>query len=187
MRVAASTLLLGAASVAVAQEQIVLGGVQDTFKPIIDSASKDGLKPILDAATGSAKSTLEKIEETLGKMPAEAKGLWDEMQLLVPGFMEKAQHLISTPKAHKRKPDSEWDHVVRGADLQSMWTQTDGEKHRVIDGSLESFNLRAKAVDPSALGVDSVKQYSGYLDDEANDKHLFYCKSHAIAFPQTPA
>jgi cathepsin A (carboxypeptidase C) len=166
MRVAASTLLLGAASVAIAQhEQIVLGGVQDAFQPIVDST------------TGSAQSALEKIEETLGKIPTEAKGLWMEMQLLVPGFMEKAQHMISRPKAHKRKPDSEWDHVVKGADIQSMWTKTDGEEHRVIDGSLEAYNLRAKNVDPSALGVDKVKQYSGYLDDEANDKHLFYCKS----------
>lgn len=165
MRVATSTLLLGAASVAVAsQEQIVLGGVQDAFKPIVDST------------VGSAKSALEKIEETLGKMPAEAEGLWSEMQLLVPGFMEKAQNLISRPKAHIRKPDSEWDHVVKGADIQSMWTTSNGQEHRVIDGSLEAYNLRAKSVDPSALGVDKVKQYSGYLDDEANDKHLFYCK-----------
>ncbi|KAK9779485.1 putative Serine carboxypeptidase [Seiridium cardinale] len=163
MRVATSTLLLGAASVAVAQhEQIVLGGVQDVFKPIADSTA------------GSAQAALEKIEETLGKIPTEAKGLWDEMQLLVPGFMEKAQHMVSRPKAHKRKPDSEWDHVVKGADIQSMWTKTDGEEHRVIDGTLETYNLRAKKVDPSALGVDKVKQYSGYLDDEANDKHLFY-------------
>lgn len=166
MKVATSTLLLGAASVAVAQrEQIVLGGIQEAFNPMVDSTA------------GSFRSVLEKIEETLGKMPAEAEGLWSEMQLLVPGFMEKAQNLISRPKAHKRKPDSEWDHVVKGADIQSMWTKTDGEEHRVIDGSLEAYNLRAKNVDPSSLGVDTVKQYSGYLDDEANDKHLFYCKS----------
>jgi cathepsin A (carboxypeptidase C) len=44
---------------------------------------------------------------------------------------------------------------------------------------LEQYNLRGKKVDPSKLGVDTVKQYSGYLDDEANDKHLFYCKLHA--------
>lgn len=161
MRVAASTLLFGAASVAVAQqEQHVLGGLQDAIKPIV----------------GSAQNVLESIEESLGKMPAEAEGLWSEMTLLVPGFMEKAQNIISRPKAHKRKPDSQWDHIVKGADIQSMWTETDGVKHRKIDGSLEEYNLRAKKVDPGALGVDKVKQYSGYLDDEANDKHLFYCK-----------
>ncbi len=58
----------------------------------------------------------------------------------------------------------------------SVWVQNaNGEKERAIDGKLEDYNLRAKKVDPSKLGVDTVKQYSGYLDDEKNDKHLFYC------------
>ena len=135
-----------------AQEQQVLGGLQDTIHQVVED--------VLD-------------------IPAEAQGLWDELSLLVPGFMEKAQTLITAqqkPKAHKRKPDSEWDHVVKGADIQSMWVEKDGVNQRKIDGSLEAYNLRAKKVDPSSLGVDKVKQYSGYLDDEANDKHLFYCK-----------
>ncbi|OTA66598.1 hypothetical protein K449DRAFT_413107 [Hypoxylon sp. EC38] len=152
MRVASSALLLGASTAAFAQEQQkVLGGISDAVK-----------KP------------LDHIGGVFGEMPAAAKGLWDEMSLLVPGFYEKASNLISYPKAHQRRPDSEWDHVVKGADVQSMWVETDGVKHRKVDGSLEAYNLRAKKVDPSELGVDKVKQYSGYLDDEANDKHLFY-------------
>lgn len=98
------------------------------------------------------------------------------MSLLVPGFVEQASHLISRPKPHTRRPDSEWDHIVRGADVQSMWVETDGVSHRKLDGPLEAYDLRAKAVDPSALGIDKVKQYSGYLDDNENDKHLFYCE-----------
>jgi len=59
----------------------------------------------------------------------------------------------------------------------SVWVENaNGEKERAIDGKLENYSLRAKKVDPSKLGVDTVKQYSGYLDDEKNDKHLFYCK-----------
>lgn len=119
---------------------------------------------------------LERLTDILGEMPAAAKGLWDEMSLLVPGFVEKASNLVSHPKPHTRRPDSEWDHVVRGADVQSMWVETDGVKHRKVDGPVESYDLRVKAVDPSALGIDKVKQYSGYLDDNENDKHLFYCK-----------
>ncbi|KAK8050613.1 carboxypeptidase Y [Apiospora phragmitis] len=132
-----------------AQEQQVLGGIEDTIHNV--------------------------VEDVL-QIPTEAKGLWDELSLLVPGFMEKAHTMIAQqkPKPHKRKPDSEWDHVVKGADIQSMWVGRDGVNQRKVDGSLEAYNLRAKKVDPSALGVDKVKQYSGYLDDEANDKHLFY-------------
>ncbi|KAI0481203.1 serine carboxypeptidase [Xylariaceae sp. FL0804] len=150
MKAATTLALLGASSGVLAQDQKVLGG---------DHA---------------VKGHLEQVIETFGEMPATAKGLWDEMSLLVPGFAEKAANYISRPKPHTRRPDSEWDHVVKGADVQSMWVKTDGVEHRKVDGSLESFNLRAKKVDPSALGVDKVKQYSGYLDDEATDKHLFY-------------
>ncbi|KAL7626198.1 hypothetical protein AAE478_002968 [Parahypoxylon ruwenzoriense] len=153
MRVASSALLLGAAATAASaqeQQQKVLGGIADAVK-----------KPLEHFGA-------------FGEMPAAAKGLWDEMALLVPGFYEKAASLISYPKPHRRRPDSEWDHVIKGADVQGLWVETDGVKHRKVDGALDAYNLRAKKVDPSALGVDKVKQYSGYLDDEANDKHLFY-------------
>jgi len=165
MRVAAPTLLLGASAAAFAQEQKVLGN--------FGNVAQKPLENIADAV----RQPFEHITEALGEMPAEAKGLWDEMSLLVPGFVEKASNLISRPKPHTRKPDSEWDYIVRGADVQSMWVETDGVKHRKVDGPLEAYDLRAKTVDPSSLGVDTVKQYSGYLDDNENDKHLFYCES----------
>ena len=66
-----------------------------------------------------------------------------------------------------RKSDSEWNHVVRGAEVKRSTSYS---------GELESYDLRVKNVDPSKLGVDKVKQMSGYLDDNDNDKHLFYCK-----------
>lgn len=78
------------------------------------------------------------------------------------------------PKNILRKPDSHWDHVIKGADVQQGGQQ--GGAFRRLDGKLANYNMRAKAVDPSILGVDTVKQYSGYLDDQEQDKHLFYCK-----------
>ncbi len=164
MRVAAQALLLGASTAALAQEQKVLAN--------FGHAAQQPLEHVSDAI----RNPLEHITEAFGEMPAAARGLWDEMSLLVPGFVEKASNLISRPKPHTRKPDSEWDHIVRGADVQSMWVETDGVKHRKVDGPVESYDLRVKAVDPSSLGIDKVKQYSGYLDDNENDKHLFYCE-----------
>lgn len=66
---------------------------------------------------------------------------------------------------------------MKGADVQSIWVENaNGEQERDVGGKLDDYNLRTRKVDPSSLGVDpDVKQYSGYLDDEANDKHLFYC------------
>ncbi|KAI0194197.1 Alpha/Beta hydrolase protein [Astrocystis sublimbata] len=162
MRVAAQTLLLGATTAAYAQEQIVLSN------PVHDA------QQTLEHLNDGLRSSFEHVTEVLGEMPAAAKGLWDEMTLLVPGFVEKANQLIPHPKPHSRIPDNEWDHIVRGADVQSMWIETDGVKHRKLDGPLAAYDLRAKAVDPSSLGVDKVKQFSGYLDDNEEDKHLFY-------------
>lgn len=174
MKAATSALLLGASTAFAHQDQHVLGGEQAPafdFHPHInvDSAAAES---IVDAV----KKPWEIIEKALGEVPTQAKDLWSEMSLLVPGFMDKAANLISQPKPHTRRPDSHWDRIVKGADIESMWVETDGVKHRKLEGNLESYNLRAKKVDPSVLGVDDVKQYSGYLDDEANDKHLFYCK-----------
>ncbi|SPQ22939.1 3936653f-a44f-42a6-982c-4fbd3e4bf3b8 [Thermothielavioides terrestris] len=168
MRIAASTVLFGAASAASFQQQaqhVLSGGfgrVQDAVKPVSDAFA--------DAAARPAHESFEKAFHDLG---ADAKALWDEIKLLVPESAYKQGSWLSKPKPHRRRDD--WDHVVKGADVQNLWVQdASGESHRKVGGRLEDFNLRIKAVDPSKLGVDSVKQYSGYLDDNANDKHLFY-------------
>lgn len=172
MRITTSTVLLGAASAASAatfgqQAQQVLssnfGNAREAMKPLVDSFPEKPSGP------------LESLEDAFQGMTSEAKALWDEIKLLVPeGAFDKSTW-FSSPKPHKKRTD--WDHVVKGADVQKLWVQgTDGEHHRQVDGRIEDFNLRVKSVDPSKLGVDKVKQYSGYLDDEANDKHLFYCE-----------
>jgi cathepsin A (carboxypeptidase C) len=167
MKLLASTVLLGAASAAIPQQQQILKNPFTGQAPL-----KDAAKPISDAWSKS----LHTISESMKDMTAEARAIWDDVSLLFPEAMDKAT-FFSSPKPNNRKPDSTWDYVVKGADVQSVWIEnSDGEKEREIDGKLEAYNLRAKKVDPSKLGVDTVKQYSGYLDDEENDKHLFYCK-----------
>lgn len=74
------------------------------------------------------------------------------------------------------RPDDFWDHVVKGSDLAKGKVGTTDEEAFDIG----NFNLRANKVDPSELGIDDVKQYSGYLDNEGQDKHLFYCKETKI-------
>lgn len=90
-----------------------------------------------------------------------------------------------------RRPDSEWDHIVRGSDLLKT---SAGKAAAGTDGSansngkpsyLANYQMRARVTDPSELGVDTVKQLSGYLDDNENDKHLFFCKSYIQTFLQT--
>ena len=119
---------------------------------------------------------LNNFKNSLKLLTEEARAVWDEVAMMYPGAMDEAS-FFSKPKYHKRRPDSHWDHIIRGADVQSVWVENkNGEKEREIDGRLNAYDLRAKGVDPGSLGVDpKVKQYSGYLDDNENDKHLFYC------------
>lgn len=160
MKVATSALLIGAASAAMAPQQQVL-----TFP---------GLPKELN--TESWSKPLHNLEESLKSLTGEARRIWDEVALMFPESFEKAA-FFSSPKPHTKRPDSEWDHVVKGAEVQSVWVENaQGDKERDIDGKLENYNLRVKKVDPAVLGVDKVKQYSGYLDDEETDKHLFYCE-----------
>ncbi|KAF2034070.1 carboxypeptidase Y precursor [Setomelanomma holmii] len=158
MKVATSALLVGAASAAVAPQQQVLK-FPDSFSELKENAWS---KP------------LHNLEESLKSLTGEARATWDEVAMMFPESFEKAA-FFSSPKPHTRKHDSEWDHVVKGADIQNVWIENaQGEKEREIDGKLEQYDLRVKKVDPSVLGVDKVKQYSGYLDDNEEDKHLFY-------------
>ncbi|KAF2466235.1 carboxypeptidase Y-like protein A [Lindgomyces ingoldianus] len=158
MKVATSALLIGAASAAIAPQQQIFK-LPEQHKEI---NSESWTKP------------LQNLEESLKSLTGEARRIWDEVALMFPESLEKA-FFFSTPKKHTRKGDHEWDHIVKGAEVQSVWVENaKGEKEREIDGKLENYNLRVKSVDPSSLGVDKVKQYSGYLDDEEEDKHLFY-------------
>ena len=155
----ASSLLLGAASASQPQQQVLKSpSFESVAQPASDAWSK-GLKY---------------LEHSMEGMTGEAKKIWDDVSTMFP---ESMPTFFSSPKPHSRKPDSVWDFVVKGADVQNLWVQNaKGESEREVDGKLSTYNLRAKKVDPSKLGVDTVKQYSGYLDDEENDKHLFYCK-----------
>ncbi|KAK4661690.1 uncharacterized protein QC763_706790 [Podospora pseudopauciseta] len=167
MRIAASTVLLGVASAASFQQQ-----TQHVLSSGYERAQA-GMKPLAEQFVDAAGKPIANIEEAFHGMTAEVKALWDEIKLLVPESAFNHSNWFTKPKPARRRHD--WDHVVKGADVQKLWVQGEsGEDHRQVDGKLADFNLRVKAVDPSKLGVDKVKQYSGYLDDEANDKHLFY-------------
>ena len=93
---------------------------------------------------------------------------------------------VAASHLHKRvdrKPDSAWDYVSHGSDLSSKGAQQAASAGQTVNleadadvFDISKFSLRTKKVDPESLGVDKVKQLSGYLDNDEQDKHLFYCK-----------
>jgi len=164
MKVAASALLFGAATASIVQQQ-----------PL--QAATDNVRQAFKAASDKAASwtkPLENFQQELKHLTSEARETWDEISMMFPESMSQAS-FFSKPKPHVRKAHSEWDFVTKGEDIQSLYTtNSKGQKEREIDGHLEKFNLRTKKVDPKKLNVDNVTQYSGYLDNEEDDKHLFY-------------
>ena len=156
MKLLALSFLLGSALAAVPEQHVL-----HAPKPASDAWAKP----------------LHTLKDTFKTLSADAQALWDEMAVMFPEATDKLS-FFSSPKKHTRRPDSHWEHITRGADIQDIWIKNeDGQKEREVGGRLEAYNLRTKTVDTSILGVDpDVKQFSGYLDDEENDKHLFYCK-----------
>lgn len=158
MKAIASLALIGAASAAVTNNQQPLK-----------------LPGFVDKAASSWDKPLRTLEDALKSLTGEAKQVWDEVAMMFPEEMSMA-NFFSSPKPHVKRPDGEWDFIMRGEEVQSKWVvNAQGVKEREIDGKLSNYNLRTRAVDPRSLGVDTVKQYSGYLDDDEQDKHLFYC------------
>jgi cathepsin A (carboxypeptidase C) len=160
MRAIASLALVGAATAAVQQQPLQL-------PKVVEQAAT--------AAKSSLDKPMHKLEEALKSLTGEAKAVWDEVAMMFPEEMSKA-NFFSSPKPHVKRPASEWDYILKGDDVQSRWeVNAQGVEEREIEGKLSNYNLRTRSVDPGVLGVDTVKQYSGYLDDEEEDKHLFYC------------
>ncbi|PTB81628.1 hypothetical protein M440DRAFT_1322605 [Trichoderma longibrachiatum ATCC 18648] len=125
MRLSTSALVLGAASSAMAfQDQKVLS----------DPSSKPAVK--FGSDFESLASTLK---ESFGELTADAKAVWDEVSLLAPDAMAAFKEQVKgiKPKKHDRKPDGDWDHVVKGADVQKLWVEDEsGEPRRLVGGKL---------------------------------------------------
>lgn len=111
---------------------------------------------LVDGRGNMLKAAANFFKESLHDLPQMAADVWTEIELNSP---EKLRGLLgkSKPALHKRRPDSEWDFHVRNVD------------------KFPDHKLRVKS--PYGLGVDTVKQYTGYLDvgDETeDDKHFFF-------------
>ena len=156
---------------------------------IVGSASAFSPQQVLQAPRKTFDSwskPLHDLQSSLKSLTGDARALWNEVTTLFPDAVDQIS-FFSAPKKHARRPDSHWDAIIKGSDVQDVWvTNQSGDQEREIDGKLDAYTLRSRAVDPSALGVDpDVKQMSGYLDDEENDKHLFYWFFESRGNPET--
>jgi cathepsin A (carboxypeptidase C) len=168
MRLSSSALALAAASSAAAvHDQKVLGGGQHNEQQVVLD------KPDTEAWWNS-------LENLWGEATDEIKELWEEVSFVAPGALDDIVSLVagnskSTVPKVTRRPDSDWDFHLKGSEVGDEIVSLSGEKVK-DDFDFGNYALRSRHVDPSKLGVDTVKQCSGYLDSFEQDKHLFFCE-----------
>lgn len=141
-------------SLLLAQSLVAINGlsIQSPFK-------LDGLQPHFDFANDKLKGILDDgifesignfLGEPVSQLSDQTKNLWSEMMKEYPTSFKS---LVSKIPG-KSSTDYKFDF------------------HVALD-KFKSHKLRGKAT-PKSLGIDDVKQYTGYLDIEEEDKHFFY-------------
>lgn len=151
----------------------LVGGVAAFFPnteqtPLTASSSQSTLSPSLAQIS-------EHLHALGGDFTSEAITAWNKIAELYPeDTISAVQAMLGMgkPKAGvTKRPDSDWDFIVEGDEVVSA-LGSEIEGHEKLKGT----KLRIKK--PNDLGVDSgIKQYSGYLDVDNDEKHFFFCKS----------
>ncbi|KAG7194951.1 carboxypeptidase C [Scheffersomyces spartinae] len=120
----------------------------------IDQAIKFGQDALSAYGSGPLLQTIASyLNLDLNTLTPEMHSVWDELVTKFPLTISKMQLKLSVPKGRKFRKASFDFHVA--------------------DTKFPDHKLRVKST-PADLGVDTVKQYSGYLDVEDEDKHFFY-------------
>lgn len=154
--IAASALLASSANAI----SFDFNGLQQVF--LAKGLKSDEQTPFIPAKSlKTASDLIGSIASSLGEswkdIPKEAVGAWAEA-------INKFPNAVSELTIGAKKQFAKVNNLRKGID-SSNWLFT------VQSEDLPSHTLRIKS--PDALGVDSVKQYSGYLD-VGDEKHLFF-------------
>ncbi|KAF6012652.1 carboxypeptidase C [Brettanomyces bruxellensis] len=120
----------------------------------------DNLKQKLQDGAQKSMTLLDKVSKITGEsienLDINLKKTWAEMELKYPEAIAGLEFRNKPKFEIKKKAKEFWDFYVSNPD------------------KISNYQLRVKKTDPLSLGVDTTKQYSGYLDDLKDDKHWFY-------------
>ena len=160
-------LVLGGVLVLAAKVVVVDGLVSEGLHqmPLGQQQQKIGHKLKTDE---EYRSALDLAYDHLARLSDSAKTSFEQTMR---DLLDKGDHLISTLT---------WDWPSK----KTVPRSEDTWAHHVTLAALPEHGLRIKPVDPSKLGVDKVKQYSGYLDVNEG-KHFFFWFFESRNAPKT--
>lgn len=97
---------------------------------------------------------------------AEVIAAWDDIlnELGLSKAMEMVQKYSSTKKVSSKSMNNEF----------KAFSTEPSSFDKVTSDKFSQYALRVKETNPEILGLDNVKQYTGYLDVEELGKHFFY-------------
>ncbi|GMM34622.1 carboxypeptidase C [Saccharomycopsis crataegensis] len=145
--------LIGASSASASNSFVdILAPHNNQQRPLINENIQNKLHSQFDGASTLLQSAANALGVSLDSLSNDIKITWSEISMKFPSIVSNLQ-FVSQPKKHSKK--SNWD-------------------FQVADASHPNHQLRVKKTNAAKLGVDSTKQYSGYLDVEDEDKHFFY-------------
>lgn len=125
--------------------------------------------PIQQVLFGSAQDSLSQqqfVESIHSSGSPEVISAWEEMvaELGVARAIELAEKYASTQKVQSDRMNNQF----------KAFSQKQDAFESVTSEKFSQYTLRVKKTNPELLGLDSVEQYTGYLDVEELGKHFFY-------------
>lgn len=129
--------------------------VQQVFENKVNSVSNQYAQVVqaLEAKKGDVLSKIAQyLNEPIESISKDTMNLWTEMFAQFPETIAAMNFRAPPKKSLKEKATFDF---------------------HVTDAKLPNHKLRVKLT-PEDLGIDTVKQYTGYLDVEDEDKHFFY-------------
>ncbi|KAI3407033.1 CPYA [Candida oxycetoniae] len=138
-----------------------------TFTSIIQASDKQVVfnnENDSEQAKSTSSSVLDNFFDQIGKdTPELLVHAWADMQKnLSPGTIAK---LVRQYDEKKAKP---------GTQNLQLEPQLSNEFEVLTNKKFTDYSLRIKTTNPEALGLDTVNQYTGYIDVQSIDHHYFF-------------
>ncbi|KAA8911273.1 hypothetical protein TRICI_003853 [Trichomonascus ciferrii] len=133
-------------------EQARLGFDQSQLTSTLKNAADKVMGVFNENVESFVKTVAEAVGQKVDEIPFEAFDSWAELISSFPNAINQVAFKPSKPKANIN-PVKDWMYIVQSDKVP---------------------NHALKVKNPESLGVDNVKQYSGYLQAKEEDKHFFY-------------